>query len=196
MKKVYSAAVIILLVGTVLFLVTGCSPKAPAQARLRLEVTAPATRATVTDPIVTVSGIVSESSAKVTVKDTPVQVAANGAFSYPVPLNYGSNSIIVRATLEGQNPLSRTLTITRNLVLDVSTPLDKGLVSEDIITVAGKVSDTAAKLYINGTEIVINEDGSFSSPVQLYYATTTINISTVLDGVEPITKLVTVTKAL
>ncbi len=195
MKKIIVRSALLLIAAAVILVTAGCSPRTPAQPRLRLEITAPAARASVTDPIVTVTGIVSDPAARVTVRETPVQVGSDGAFSHPVDMNYGSNSIGVRATLEGQNPVTRTLTITRNLVLDVSSPLDKSSAAEEIVTVSGNISDTAAKVFINGEEISIGEDGSFSSPVKLYYLTTTINITTSLEGVDPITRLVTVTRA-
>ncbi len=193
MKGLYKIGLLLTAAAVVLAL-AACSPRQPETPRLRIEVTAPATRATVTEPEVVVTGIVSDPTATLTVKDIPVTAGANGAFSYAVPLAYGTNSIPVRVTKEGQNPVSRTLTITRNLVLDISSPLDNSTAAEDLVNVLGKVSDPLAKVFINGSEVALGEDGSFSVPVTLYYAATTINISTSLDGVEPITKLVTVSK--
>ena len=194
MKRVYKIGLLLAAAAAVTLALTACSPSQPAAPRLRVEVTAPATRATVTEPEVVVTGIVSDPTARLTVKDAPVSVGSDGAFSHAVPLAYGANSIAVRATKEGQNPVSRTLTITRNLVLDISSPLDNSASAEDLVTVIGRVSDPMARVYINGTGVDLDEAGAFSSPVTLYYAATTINITTALDGVDPITKLVTVTK--
>lgn len=187
-----TAAVLVLAV----LMLTGCGPRAsaPSAPRLTLQVTAPASRSTVTAPVVTVTGIVSDSAARVTVRDNPVEVGAGGAFSYDLPVPYGSNTVVVRATIEGQNPVSRTLTITRNLVLEVFEPADNSIAGSNQVAVNGKVSDPAAQVSINGTLVEVNEDGLFSSLVDLYYVLTTINISTHLEGVAPITKLVSVTQ--
>ena len=190
MKKTIA---LLVLIGAAALVLTGCQGNSASA--LRLQVTAPSTRATVTEAFVTVSGIVSEAGASVTVADNPVQVSADGAFSYEIPLSYGSNRIAVRAS-EGDRNSTRTLTITRNLVLDVYEPVNNGSTPEDVVMVNGMVSDIAARVLVNGTEVTVLEDGTFSVPVPLYYQTTTMNISTVLEGVDPITQLVTVSKSL
>ncbi len=191
MIAIGSAAVLMLAV----LMLAGCGPRTstPSTPRLTLQVTAPASRSTVTEPVVTITGIVSDSAATVTVKDIPVQVGAGGAFTHDLEVPYGSNTVVVRATLEGQSPISRTLTITRNLVLEVFEPADNSTAGSRQVAVNGKVSDSAALVSINGSPVQVNEDGLFTSLVDLYYVLTTINISTHLEGVAPITKLVAVT---
>lgn len=193
MKKITMRTAVLVLAAVVLVIAAAGCQRSPTS-RLTMQITSPSTRATVTEPAVTVTGVVSEPGASVTVMDNNVQVASDGAFSYEVPLTYGSNRIAVRASMDDQSS-TRTLTITRNLVLDVYEPADKGTAAEDLVNVSGMVSDIAARVLVNGTEVAVNEDGTFSVPVPLYYQTTTLNVSTVLDGVDPITRLITVSKA-
>lgn len=58
-----------------------------------------------------VKGIVSDPSAKVTVNNTPVVVAENGYFIGSVDLIEGENTITIVATLEGQESVSKTITV-------------------------------------------------------------------------------------
>jgi len=78
---------------------------------LALEITSPQNRAEVTEDLVTASGIVSLSSAVVTVNGQEVAIAEDGTFSSNVALGYGENTIVVTATLEGQEPVTKTLTV-------------------------------------------------------------------------------------
>ena len=59
-----------------------------------------------------VRGAVSDSSARVTVNNTPVVVAENGYFIGSVDLVEGENIITVVATIEGQERVIKTITIT------------------------------------------------------------------------------------
>jgi len=193
MKNTKRISVLILAVSLILIFAAGCQRQETAP-RLRLQVTAPSSRATVSDSSVTVSGIVSDAAAEVAVMDIPASVDSDGSFSAEVPLAYGENRVSVRATVADQSPITRTLTVTRNLVLEVDSPEDMGIVDEDLINVMGRVSDIAAVVLVNGIEAAVQEDGSFSLPLELYYPTTTVNITTQLDGVDPISRMVTVSR--
>jgi len=59
-----------------------------------------------------VKGAVSDSSAKITINNTPVVVAENGYFVGSVDLVEGENIITVVATIEGQERVIKTITIT------------------------------------------------------------------------------------
>ena len=58
-----------------------------------------------------VKGIVSNPSASVTINNTPVVIAENGYYVGSVDLVEGENTIIIVATLEGQESVSNTITV-------------------------------------------------------------------------------------
>ena len=97
-------------------------------APLTLRITSPGWRTEVTENSVTVTGIVSESSAKVAVNGIVVNVARDGSFSTSAELAYGTNTITVTANLEKQKPVTKTVTVTRILAIDIALPQDKAQV--------------------------------------------------------------------
>ncbi len=160
---------------------------------MTLQLTSPTSRGTVTDSETTVTGVISEPSATVAVNDTEVEVGSDGSFTRTVPLEYGSNTIAVRASAEGFRDTSRTVTITRSLTLDVTTPEDDVTVSSNRITIAGNVSDPAATVHVQGYPVPVNADGTFSRDLTLYYPSTIISIVASVAERDPISKNVTVT---
>lgn len=173
-----------------------------AAAQLRLEITAPSGRTvTVSVPTQMISGIVSDAAGVVTVNDMQVAVNEDGSFSHDVELAYGTNRIVVAATIEGRDrPITRTINVNRTLNLtllspegieiDADTPVVTG---ENTIMISGRVSDPQARVLVTGDEVAVDEDGNFSSLVDLYYTLTTLNVTAMIDAVEtPLTTLVTV----
>jgi nitrogen fixation protein FixH len=77
-----------------------------------LEITSPADGATLDTSPVTVNGTVSRLSATVAVNDEAATVAEDGTFTASVNLTEGENIITVTATLEGQEPVTKTITVT------------------------------------------------------------------------------------
>ena len=167
----------------------------PAQL-LALEITSPQSKSEVTLDVMTVSGIVSPPQATVTVNDGEVEVAEDGAFSTTVELDYGENTITVSATVEGQETVTKTVTITRVLALEITSPEDNAEVMLSPIIVSGTVSDPLASVTVNDREVRVVDDGTFSTPVELDYVKNTIVISAVVEGQEPVTKTVTVSRVL
>ena len=161
--------------------------------RMTLQLTSPTSRGSVTDSETTVTGVISEPSATVTVNDAEVDVGSDGSFTRAVPLAYGSNTITIRASAEGFRDTSRTVTITRNLTLDVTSPADDVTVSSNRITVAGSVSDPVATVHVQGYPVPVNPDGTFSRDLTLYYPSTIVSIGASVADREPITTNVTVT---
>ncbi|TVQ35097.1 MAG: hypothetical protein EA384_16710 [Spirochaetaceae bacterium] len=182
--------IVVMVTGSLLLV--GCG--SPTPQRVRLEVTSPASRVDVTGPELTVTGIVSDASAVVKVNDAQAQVGSDGSFSHTLPLPYGPTRVTVSAELPGQTAVTRTLNITRKLALNVISPADKSVVSENRVTVDGTVSDPTARVFVTGSEVSVAEDGSFSAAVPLHYIETVIKVSAALDSLEPLSTLVTVTR--
>jgi len=159
---------------------------------LTLELTSPQDKEEVSENQITVSGTVSDPLATVTVNDSEVEVAEGGTFSTTAELDYGENIIIVSAIAEGQEPVTKTVTITRVLALELTSPQDKEEVSENQITVSGTVSDPLATVTVNDGEVELAEDGTFSTTVELDYGENTIAVSAVVEGQQPVNKTVMV----
>ena len=163
---------------------------------LALEITSPQNRAEVTEDLVTASGIVSLSSAVVTVNGQEVAIAEDGTFSSNVALGYGENTIVVTATLEGQEPVTKTLAVIRILSLKINSPQDKAEVTQSPIIVSGTVSDPDAMVMVNDRRVETANDGSFSSSVELNYVKNNIRVTATVNGQEPVVKTLTVTRIL
>jgi len=163
---------------------------------LALEITSPQNKAEVTEDLVTASGIVSPSSAVVTVNDHEVAIAEDGTFSSNIALNYGENTIVVNATVEGQEPVTKTLVVMRILSLEISSPQDKAEVAQSPIMVSGRVSDPAAIVTVNGRQVDTASDGSFSSSVELNYVKNNITVTATVNGQPPVVKILTVNRIL
>ncbi len=166
----------------------------PAPARLQLEITSPATRYETTDPVLTVTGIVSEADATIKVNGVATPVGRDGSFSHNMDLPYGATRVAVTAEKADRNTINRTLNITRKLLLNVTEPLDKSVVTGSAITVNGTVSDPAAKIFVTGLEVPLAEDGSFTTTVPLHYRETIIRVAAILDGLEPLATLLTINR--
>jgi nitrogen fixation protein FixH len=84
---------------------------APEVPELSLDITAPEDGAELTESPVTVSGNVSDASAKVTVNGIEAEVTEDGTFSIGVELIEGENTIEVEATAEGKAPVIETIIV-------------------------------------------------------------------------------------
>lgn len=163
-----------------------------AQDRLRIELTSPTVRGAVTEGETTVTGVVSSPSARVTVNDATVTVGSDGAFTQTVPLAYGSNRIVVRASAEGMTEASRTVTITRSLTLRVDGPSDGTTVDQNRVAITGNVSDPDAVVTILGIPVAVGTDGAFAHTLSLHYPKTIIAVSASVGAGTPISQTITV----
>ena len=163
---------------------------------LALEITSPQSKSEVTTDVITISGIVSSSQAAVTLNGRQVTVGEDGGFSTTVELDYGENTVVVNATAEGEEPVDKTVTITRVLALEITSPEDNAEVTESPILVSGTVSDPMATVKVNDREITVADDGTFSAFVELDYVKNTITVSATVDSQPPVTKTVTVSRVL
>jgi hypothetical protein len=78
---------------------------------LAVEITSPRDSTTVYAPLIPISGIVSDTAAKVTVNNTPVVVAENGYFVIGVDLAKGRNTITAVAEVEGVGKVKKIVTV-------------------------------------------------------------------------------------
>jgi len=163
---------------------------------LALEITSPQNRAEITGDLMTVSGIVSPPSAVITVEGHKVATADDGTFATGIGLEYGENNISVTATIEGQEPVTKNLTVIRILNLEITSPQDKAEVAQSPIIVRGVVSDPAATVTVNGRQISTGKDGTFYASVELNYVKNSINVTAVVDGQIPVSKTLTVNRIL
>ena len=159
---------------------------------LALEITSPQSKSEVTTDVITVSGIVSSSQATVTVNGRQIELGEDGDFSTAVELDYGENNIVVNATVEGEEPITKTVSITRTLALEITSPEDNAEVTESPILIRGTVSDPLATVTVNDRAVEVAEDGAFSTLVNLDHGENTIVVNATLAGQETVTKVVTV----
>jgi hypothetical protein len=163
---------------------------------LALEITSPQSKSEVTTDVMTISGIVSSPQATVKINDRQVTIGEDGAFSTTIALDYGENTVVVNATAEGEEPVTKTVSITRVLALEITSPEDNAEVTESPILVTGTVSDPLASVTVNDREVTVVNDGTFSTLVELDYVKNTIAVSATVDGQPPVTKIATVSRVL
>ncbi|MEX2443316.1 MAG: hypothetical protein WD492_06915 [Alkalispirochaeta sp.] len=189
--KIIGAVVLgVALVATLV--IRGNNNSSASEERLQLEITSPAGRDAVTEEQLTVTGIVSNPAAEITVNNEVVSVDSEGGFSHEVSLEYGDNRIIVEAAGESFRATQRTLRIPRQMILEIVTPEQDITVSENVISFTGTVSDPTASVMVAGRPVEILEDGSWSIDLDLYYPLTVINVTASREGINSITHLLTI----
>jgi nitrogen fixation protein FixH len=78
------------------------------------------------------------------------------------------------------------------LSLEITSPEDGATLTESPVAVSGTVSDPEATIAVNGVEVEVVEDGTFSADVELTDGENIITVVATLDE-EILTKTVTVT---
>lgn len=176
LKKMLGLLAIVPLVGVAII---GCGPEV-----LALDISSPENGAQLTEGTVAVNGTVSNPEAIVTVNGTAVEVAPDGTFSTTVQLAYGANNITVTATLEGAEPATEVITVTRVLAVEIISPEDGAELTESPATINGTVSDANATVTVNGTAVEVASDGTFSAPVDLTEGENVIEVVAALGELE------------
>ena len=159
---------------------------------LTLKIDSPQDKAEVAESRITVNGVVSDPAAIVTVNGQEAGVGGDGAFVANVALNYVKNNIVVRAQVNGQPAVTRSLDITRILILEIESPLVNVETTDGSIAVNGKVYPPSAKVTINGAEIETAPDGSFTADIELKYG----DNSLVVNAIDPVTRTISVVRLL
>ncbi len=181
LKKILGILVIIPILCLTL---VGCA--APT---LTVDVTSPEDGAELTESLVTVTGIVSDPEATVTVNGIEAAVVEDGSFSAQVELIEGENAIEAIAVL-GEQEVSKSITVTytpaaQPLSLEIISPENGAALIESPVTVSGTVSDSEATVTVNGIEAAVVEDGTFSAEVELSEGENTIMAIATLGEQEP-----------
>jgi sulfur carrier protein ThiS len=99
-------------VGLVVVILLLCLALVGCHAGLSVEITWPYDGMRVYATPIGVKGAVSDSSAKITINNTPVVVAENGYFIGSVDIVEGGNVITVVAAMKGQETVTKTITVT------------------------------------------------------------------------------------
>ena len=160
----------------------GCSGAEP----LVLQVTSPEDGAEFSVNVQKVSGIVSDPEAAVQINGTEAKVAQDGAFYAYIELSEGENTIKAKV-MRGKDTYSETIAVTFVPELAIYIDLEtEGGVDHRItpVTVTGWVSDTKAIVTVDGKQVQVAEDGSFSTQVQLKEGSKGVEAVATLDGKE------------
>lgn len=102
-------------------------------------------------------------------------------FTINVPLAEGENIIKATASIEtGETDPSPEIKVTRDItapVLEVTSPVEGFITNKEVVDVVGKVVETYIdKVTVNGNQVQVNEDGSFSTRIIVNEGTNTITI--------------------
>ena len=141
-----------------------------------LVVTSPATAIT-NDPSVVVAGS-TESTANLTVNGVQVTVDPAGTFRTTLSLPEGVHSIDVVATDAANNSNTVTVEIEVDItppVLTLTSPTDGATTGDASVLVSG-ITEPEASVEVNGIEVNVASDGSFSLPVTLVEGANVISV--------------------
>lgn len=103
------------------------------------------------------------------------------AFTINVPLAEGENLIKATASMaNGETDPCAEIKVTRDItapVLEVTSPVDNFITNKEVVDVAGKVVETYLdKVTVNGNQVQVNEDGSFSTRIIVNEGANTITV--------------------
>jgi hypothetical protein len=146
----------------------------------------PAFGSTVRDETITVVGL-TKAGAAVRINDIPAEVDAGGNFQGEATLTPGANVIEVLATGSNGERVRGFVTVTyvqpppEPLFLLVNEPLDQIIIADQPIRVAGQTVPRAI-VHVNGVGIPVDNDGEFSTLMQLREGVNEIDIWAFADG--------------
>lgn len=140
--------------------------------------------ATTNNPVLNVSGVVSDASGlkSLTVKGQtvdPALITASGFFSKAVVLNSGANTVAIVATDNANNATTITRTITYSSsapLLTVDTPADVSTTNQSAITVSGTVDAAATSVTVNGVAATLGSGTYSASNIPLTAGGNTVDI--------------------
>ena len=161
----------------------GCTALEP----LVLQITSPEDGAELSVNVQKVSGVASDPEATVQINGIEAEVSQDGAFYAYIDLEEGENTIEAKATW-GKYTQIETITVTFSPALAVYLSLEpeEGDVDYRVtpITVTGWVSDAQAIVTVDGNQVQVAEDGSYSTQVQLNVDTNGIEAAATLNWKE------------
>jgi len=192
MKRVSTGAVILAVVFTIIL--TGCStesssslepssPKATEEI-LSLQIESPEDGAKLGTNLLKVSGTVSNSGATVLINGRKAKVEKDGSFSAYIELSEGKNTVETVGILADKKATQAvTVTFDAPLVLFY---LDRPQLEQDVdytetpLKISGSVSNPGAKVTLDGTQVQVEKDGSFSASIQLSEGYNNVEVAAVL----------------
>ena len=143
-----------------------------------ITVTAPADGTTTSQASQTITGSLDE-PAVLTINGTAITLGAGNSFSHTLGLTEGSNTITLQATDAAGNVGSQSLTLTLDTgapVITISGPADGLITNQASQTITGSLSE-AASLKLNGTDVTVAGDNSFSQGVTLVEGSNTFTLT-------------------
>ncbi len=129
-------------------------------------------------PSIQLAGTVGSGATQLLVNQSPVSGFSSGTFSQPITLVPGNNIVAV----EVRDALGNARTLQRTIVLDQTpstfvglTPASGFVTNIATVTMAGRVVD-GQTLTINGSNVALAADGSFSKAITLAEGPATISL--------------------
>ena len=145
-----------------------------------ITITSPQDNSYINKDTITVKGLASDSLSgvdKLIINGEEVSIKENGEFEKEITLSEGENKIKIEAYDKAGNKQEKTLT----LFLDKTPPTINTYIPDEIyepsLTITGSVQDNLSGinfLRINGEDITISSNGSFSHTLTLYEGENTI----------------------
>ena len=132
-----------------------------------------------------VAGTVNEPVRSVTVNGRPAEITDGGYLLAGLELEEGANTITVEATDRAGNVGTQAVSVFVAIappVVTIVSPVNLSTVGSSPITVTGTVSKTDIILTVNGVEVPVNQDGTYSvDGIVLTEGGNTI-VATAIDG--------------
>ena len=126
------------------------------------------------------TGTVETPYVAVAVGGVAATVSPEGTWTAKVPLaTEGKNIITASAQDRGRNFFNQTVTVIRDTtapVITLTSPEDNSLTNKTMATVAGKVNDITGHTFVNGAEVPVAADGTFSTQVPIDEGINTIKV--------------------
>jgi PKD repeat protein len=128
-----------------------------------IDITSPENGATVTTSLITVSGMVLDPQAKVSVNGVEAIVEGTTFTAYGVTLNKGMNTITAIATSKTGKQTSDTIIINYEIpvIVYITFPYDGASLSVSTIDVEGIVNESSTTVVVNGVNAVVSGSGRF-----------------------------------
>ncbi len=142
----------------------------------KINITSPANGSTISTTSLTVTGVIDDNSANVTVNGIPASIS-NGTFSANISLNEGINTIVVTAINQCGFSTTQNITVTKTTIPQGPQLTLCVVIAEwgpgacngatayqnwEVAWLYGEVGDPQAEVKINGIAVDIYDDSSFS----------------------------------
>lgn len=130
--------------------------------------------------VATFTGTVEMPNVAVAVGGVLAAINPDGTWTAKVPLPAEGKNVITASALDrGHNYFNQTVTVIRDTtapVITLTSPEDNSLTNTTKATVAGKVNDISGRTFVNGAEVPVAADGTFSTQVPIDEGLNTIRV--------------------